>query len=162
MLHNRPGANRFETCLSVTACTSVLTPRVIVIDDDASVRTALRRLLEAHETPVDTYATPRQFLSAATEDHLGCLVLDVKMPEAHGLEALALLRHAGCRIPVVFISGTEDTQLTTRAMSAGAVDVLTKPFTDSAFLSAVSRAIASASTDDSHAFALMSNHDRAY
>ena len=117
-------------------------PPVFVIDDDASVRRSLARLLKTEGIEVICHASAEEFL-AATEDSsdAACLVLDIRMAGLTGLElqqALAL-RQRGDQI--LFITGHGDVALCARAMKAGAVDFLTKPFSDEALLEAVDRAL---------------------
>jgi FixJ family two-component response regulator len=114
---------------------------VAVIDDDASVRKALRRLLRAAGMQVQTFATAEDFLGAA-ERPPDCLVLDVRLPGLGGLELQRRLAAEGRHVPIVFITGHQDEQARREALAAGAVDFLLKPFEDESLLQAVTRAAA--------------------
>lgn len=115
---------------------------VAVIDDDLSVRRGLDRLLRSAGYRVATFASARDFLEHSGYDGLACLVIDVSMPGQSGLDLHEMLSGAGHDIPVVFVTGHGDISMAVRAMKAGAVDFLPKPFDDRTFLDAVQRAIA--------------------
>jgi FixJ family two-component response regulator len=115
---------------------------VIVVDDDASVRTALARLLRADGYAVEVYASAAEMLARQTGDAPTCLVLDLRMPDVDGLALQDRLRAGGHDPAIVFLSGHGDVATTARAMKAGAVDFLEKPFESSALLEAVERALA--------------------
>ena len=115
---------------------------VFVIDDDASVRRALERLLRSAGYRVRTFASAREFLECDESDDPGCIVLDVRMPGVGGLDLYEALVAAGRDVSVVFITGHGDVPMAVKAMRAGAVDFLAKPFGDDALLEAVARAIA--------------------
>ena len=117
------------------------TPIVVVVDDDDSLRRALKRLLTTAGYVVETYATARELLQREPLDAPGCLVLDVHLPEIGGMRLRELLRRLGYTIPVVFITGHGDVQTGVRAMKAGAVDFLAKPFNDGELFEAVRRAL---------------------
>jgi FixJ family two-component response regulator len=114
---------------------------VFVIDDDKAVRSAIRNLLESVGLRVETFASPREFLSADHKNIPGCLVLDVRLQGASGLDLQRQLSAANIEIPVIFITGHGDIPMTVQAMKAGAVDFLTKPFRDQDFLDAIQKAI---------------------
>jgi len=116
--------------------------RIVVVDDDPSVRRGLERLLKSAGYQVETQASAREFLGSGDYDRASCLVLDVRMPGQSGLELQTVLEEAGYHIPVIFITGHGDIPMAVRAIKAGAVDFLTKPFDDQTFLDAVSQAIA--------------------
>jgi len=118
-----------------------LTPVVYVVDDDASMRKAIRNLLESVPLCVESYASPDAFLQSAHLDSPSCLVLDIRLPEGSGLDFHADLIRRGIHIPVVFITGYGDIPMSVRAMKAGAVEFLTKPFRDQELLDAIYRAI---------------------
>jgi len=117
-------------------------PMVFVVDDDASVRRALARLLQADGLNVATFASAQAFLHHGRPDAPACLVLDVRMPELDGLGLQRSLNEANSALPIVFITGHGDIPMSVRAMKAGAVDFLPKPFDDQELLSAVRQAIA--------------------
>jgi FixJ family two-component response regulator len=113
---------------------------VAVIDDDASVRRALGRLLRSAGLTVETFATAEAFLRAGARPP-ACLVLDVRLPGLSGLELQARLAAEGRRIPIVFITGHEDDQARHQALAAGALDFLAKPFDEGALLGALAVAL---------------------
>lgn len=117
-------------------------PTVIVIDDDESVRDALRGLFESVGLVAETHGSVSEFLAADDPDRAGCIVLDIRLPGQSGLEfqeALAKSRHPRS---VVLISAHVDVAMAVRAMKAGAIDVLTKPVREQDLLEAVNRAFA--------------------
>jgi FixJ family two-component response regulator len=114
---------------------------VIVVDDDPSVRRGLERLLRAAGYRVETYASGEEFLARAPTAGPCCLVLDVRMPGQGGLELYQTLTAGGRHLPVVFITGHGDIPTVVRAMRAGAVDFLAKPFDDQELLDAVDQAL---------------------
>lgn len=119
------------------------TPTVYVVDDDASVRRSLGRLLRAAGYRVELYASAAEFLTADRgQPGPACLVLDVRMPGLTGMEVQARLRDLQSPLAVVFISGYGDIPTSVQAMKGGAVDFLPKPYEDSQLLDAVAQAIA--------------------
>jgi FixJ family two-component response regulator len=125
----------------VESAASVKTPIVFVVDDDDSMRQALARLFYSVQLRVAVFASAKDFLQSDRPDVPGCLVLDVRLPGLSGLDFQAELAKADIRIPIVFISGHGDIPMTVRAMKAGAVDFLAKPFRDQDLLDAVAAAI---------------------
>ena len=116
-------------------------PIVFVVDDDASMRQALARLLQSVQLRVEVFASPQEFLQSERPNVPSCLVLDVRLPGLSGLDFQAELAKADIRIPIVFITGHGDIPMSVRAMKAGAVDFLAKPFRDQDLLDAVTAAI---------------------
>jgi len=114
---------------------------VFVVDDDASVRTAVRRLLGSVGLPCETFGTATEFLKRAEQGVSGCLLLDVRMPGPSGIDLQRMLTAAGHDLPIIFVTGHADVPLTVRAMKAGALEVLTKPFDDQVLLDAVYQAL---------------------
>jgi len=114
---------------------------VFVVDDDASVRTAIRRLLGSVGLPCETFASATEFLKRAEQGLTGCIVLDVRMPGPSGMDLQRMLTAAGHDLPVIFVTGHADVPMTVRAMKAGALEVLTKPFDDQVLLDAVYQAL---------------------
>jgi FixJ family two-component response regulator len=102
--------------------------RVVVVDDDPSVRRSLERLLRSAGYSVDAFASVHAMLTGTNLESAACLLLDVRMPGPSGLDLQAALALEGIRVPIVFISGHGDVQMAVRAMKAGAVDFLAKPF----------------------------------
>ncbi|MGE0743320.1 MAG: response regulator transcription factor [Hyphomonadaceae bacterium] len=117
-------------------------PIVHIIDDDASLRGALDSLFRSTGQATRLYDSVAQFMEATPPDGPGCLVLDVRMPGMSGLDFQVRLEELGVRLPVVFMSGHGDIPMSVRAMKAGAVDFLAKPFRDQEMLDAVAAAIA--------------------
>ena len=116
-------------------------PVVYVIDDDTSVREAIRNLLESVPLTVETYASPQEFLNSARLNSPSCLVLDIRLPEGSGLDFQAALIQKGVHIPIIFITGHGDVAMSVRAMKAGAIEFLTKPFRQQELLEAIHHAI---------------------
>jgi len=116
-------------------------PVVFIVDDDVSVREALKNLLRSVGLRVETFGTAQEFLSSQHADAPGCLVLDVRLPGLSGLDLQGKLAQANIEIPIIFITAHGDIQMSVRAMKAGAVEFLTKPFRDQDLLDAVQQAI---------------------
>jgi len=116
-------------------------PLIYVVDDDPSIRKALERLLRSAGYDAMTFASAVEFLDFDHPDVPGCLVLDIKMPSLSGLELQDRLAEKGVFIPIIFITGHGTVPDSVRAMKAGAMDFLQKPFKDSELLSVISRAI---------------------
>lgn len=114
---------------------------VFVVDDDVSVREALANLFRSVGLNVKTFATTQEFLSSPRRDVSGCLVLDVRLPGPSGLDLQRQLVEANDQIPIIFITGHGDIPMSVRAMKAGAVEFLAKPFRDQDLLDAVREAI---------------------
>jgi FixJ family two-component response regulator len=114
---------------------------VSVIDDDALVLRSLNRLLQSRGFEVHTYSSPQAFLEQHDADTPGCIVMDLSMPGLSGLELQQALASAADRRPVVFISGRSSVEASVRAMKAGAVDFLTKPFDEADLVAAVRTAL---------------------
>ena len=115
---------------------------VYVVDDDASVREALESLIRSVGLRVEVFASAQDFLNGALLDGPTCLVLDVRMPGLSGLDCQRQLAQAGQHLPIIFITGHGDVPMSVRAMKAGAIDFLIKPFRDQDLLDAVQQAIA--------------------
>ena len=116
-------------------------PRIVVIDDDASMRKALDNLLKSVGFEVELFASPQEFLLSGRPDRPGCIVLDVRFPGRSGLDMQRDLAAANARLPIIFITGYGDIPMSVRAMKAGAVEFLTKPFRDQDLLDAVGTAL---------------------
>jgi two-component system response regulator FixJ len=121
--------------------TSPQEPVVLVVDDDASMRAALKRLLTVARIPVELYSSGTEFLAEARLDRPGCLLLDVSMPAMSGLEVQAQLNQRGVSLPVLFLTGSSDIPIAVTAMREGAVDFVEKPFQNDDLLARVRRAI---------------------
>jgi FixJ family two-component response regulator len=112
-----------------------------VVDDDTSLRGAVGSLLRSIGLRVETFSSAAAFLDASLPPAAGCLILDIRLPGQSGLDLQADLVREDVRIPIIFISGHGDVPMTVRAMKAGAVDFLTKPFRDQDLLDAVAVAL---------------------
>ena len=117
-------------------------PTVFVVDDDPSVRRSLARLLTTFGFATETFGSAREFLGREPLDAPCCLLLDVRMPELSGFDLFERLKAAGRDLPVIFITGHGDVPMMARAIKAGAVDFLVKPFDEQALMKAVEQAIA--------------------
>jgi FixJ family two-component response regulator len=116
-------------------------PVVFVVDDDPSMRAALTDVMRSVGLQVQTFASAREFMGSKLPDAPACLVLDVRLPGQSGLDFQRTLAESGIDLPVVFITGHGDVPMSVRAMKAGAVDFLIKPFRDQDLLDAVHVAI---------------------
>jgi FixJ family two-component response regulator len=116
-------------------------PTVYVVDDDASVREALGSLFRSVGLRVEVFGSAPEFLQRKLPDVASCLILDIRLPRLSGLDFQVELAKAGIHIPIIFMTGHGDIPMTVRAMKAGAVDFLTKPFRDQDMLDAVTAAI---------------------
>ena len=116
-------------------------PFVIVVDDDASIRDSLRDLIGSAGLNVQTFASAQEFLTSPRPDVPTCLVLDVQLPGLSGLDLQQELAKVDAQIPIIFITGHGDIPMSVRAMKAGAIEFLTKPFRDEDLLNAIEQAI---------------------
>ncbi len=116
-------------------------PVVFVIDDDPSLREALKSLFQSVGLRVELFGSASEFMQSALPDAPSCLVLDIRLPRLSGLDFQAELVNSNIEMPIIFITGHGDIPMSVRAMKAGAVDFLTKPFRDQDLLDAVARAI---------------------
>ena len=114
---------------------------VFVIDDDPSVRESIESLMRSVGMRVEAFASAQEFMTSTRPDAPACLVLDVRMPGLSGLDLQRELLDAGISIPVIFITGHGDIPMSVRAMKAGAIEFLTKPFRDQDLLDAITQAI---------------------
>ena len=122
------------------------TPIVYVVDDGASVRESLSSLLRSAGMAVEVFASPFDFLAKEKLGDLSCLVLDVRMPSLDGLALQQRMTTLGVEIPIIFITGHGDVPVAVRAMKAGAIDFLNKPFDDTDLLNAIAVALLRVST----------------
>jgi FixJ family two-component response regulator len=114
---------------------------VFVVDDDASMRESLKNLIRSVGLRAELFASAQEFLRSKRPDVPGCLVLDVRLPGLSGLDLQRRTSEAGLEIPIIFITGHGDIPMTVRAMKAGAVEFLTKPFRDQDLLDAIQQAL---------------------
>jgi len=116
-------------------------PIVYVVDDEASLRDAIKSLLRSVGLRVEAFGSGADFLKVKLSDAAACLVLDIRLPGVSGLDFQSELAKAGIHIPIIFITGHGDIPMTVRAMKAGAVEFLTKPFRDQDLLDAIQIAL---------------------
>jgi FixJ family two-component response regulator len=116
-------------------------PTVFVVDDNASMREAIKSLLESSGLQAETFESTQDFLRYQLPDGPKCLVLDVLLPGVSGLDFQSELTRANIDIPIIFITGHGDIPMTVRAMKSGAVEFLTKPFNDEDLLRAIQQAL---------------------
>jgi len=121
--------------------TSNVAEMVFVIDDDESIREALKSLMRSVCLSVETFSSAHDFLESSRPDVPSCLILDVRMPGLSGLDLQRDLVEANIHIPIIFITGHGDIPMSVRAMKAGAVEFLTKPFRDQDLLDAIQQAL---------------------
>ena len=114
---------------------------VYVVDDNAPVREAVTSLLKSVGLRVETFGSAQEFLASKRHDAPACLVLDVRLPGLSGLDLQRELAEADSPLPIIFITGHGDIPMSVRAMKAGAVEFLTKPFRDQDLLDAISQAL---------------------
>jgi FixJ family two-component response regulator len=119
------------------------TKLVAIVDDDDSVRSALHGMLKAVGLPALAFASAEEFLKSGQQNHIACLIADIRMPGISGLELQAKLNAEHCRIPTIFITAHGDAQMRMQALRTGAVEFLAKPFDDEALLETVRAALES-------------------
>jgi FixJ family two-component response regulator len=119
------------------------TKSVAIVDDDTSMRNALQGLLKSVGLPSRAFASAEEFLDSGEQHQTACLITDIRMPGISGLELQSRLNAENCRIPTIFITAHGDTQMRMRALRAGAVEFLAKPFDDEALLETVRAALES-------------------
>ena len=127
--------------MTPTPTAAKVLPVVFVIDDDASVRAALSSLVRSVGLRVEVFASASEFLATKRTDGPSCLILDVRLPGVSGLHFQAELAKANSVIPIIFITGHGDIPMSVKAMKAGAVEFLTKPFRDQDLLDAIKVAL---------------------
>jgi FixJ family two-component response regulator len=116
-------------------------PIVLIVDDDVELRETLKDLFASVDLEATTFASTRELLDAGLPDRPSCLVLDLRLPGSSGLDLQKQLNGMGAQIPIVFLTGHADVSTSVRAMKAGAVDFLPKPFRDQELLDAVMAAL---------------------
>jgi FixJ family two-component response regulator len=117
-------------------------PVISVIDDDTSFRRATARLINSLGHSVASFASAEEFLDSGRLDDTACLISDVHMPGMDGIELQNRLRAAGCRVPIIFITGYSESNARQRALASGAVAFLDKPFRDDELISCLDEALA--------------------
>ncbi len=116
-------------------------PTILIVDDDASIRKGLSRLMISMGWKAKTFASAREFLDQGAPASPGCLLLDVRLPGLSGLDLQTELTNRNIEIPIIFMTGHGDIPMTVKAMQGGAVDFLTKPFADDELLSIIRKAL---------------------
>ena len=116
-------------------------PIVFVVDDDPAVCLSMKRLIRSLGPEVQTFSSAQEFLRAKRPDAPGCLVLDVRLPDLSGLDLQQELNKANVDLPIVFVTGHADIPMSVRAMKAGAIEFLTKPFREQDLLEAIQHGI---------------------
>src|SRR5262245_51013357 len=111
--------------------------QVFIVEDDASMRSALKNLLRSVGLQAELFGSAAEFLAHDRPDLPSCLILDVRLPGISGLDLQKALNDAGIKIPIIFITAHGDIPMSVRAMKAGAVEFLTKPFRDQDLLDAI-------------------------
>jgi FixJ family two-component response regulator len=141
MTHHRTGANGTISLAMEETNWMTATALVSIVDDDESVRESLPDLLKEFGFAVQSFASAEEFLASGRVDETRCLVLDIAMPGMSGPELQRELTRRNQPIPIVFITANEDSSECSRVMDAGAVSCLIKPFSETALLRAVTKAI---------------------
>ena len=126
---------------AVTDPTAPVTTTVFVVDDDPSIRAAIKRLMASVGLPCETFGGAAEFLQRTEQAVSGCVLLDVRMPGLSGMDLQRMLKAAGHDLPIIFVTAHADVALTVRAMKEGAMEVLTKPFDGQVLLDAVYQAL---------------------
>jgi FixJ family two-component response regulator len=114
---------------------------IAIVDDDEDVRRAVHAVLRSAGLSARAFASAEEFLGSGHRNHTACLIADIEMPGMNGLELQARLTEDGYRIPIIFITAYGDTRTRTRAMNAGALDFLEKPFDDTTLLDRIQVAL---------------------
>jgi len=114
---------------------------VVIVDDDESMRNALRGLMKEVGLPAQAFASAEEFLAIGLARQAGCVIADIRMPGMSGLELQARLKAEHCNIPIIFITGHGDEKMRLQALRAGAVEFLSKPFDDEILLDSVRAAM---------------------
>jgi FixJ family two-component response regulator len=131
----------YGSAKSVSMTIEMTQPMVFVVDDDASVRGAVSNLIRSVGFQVQAFTSAQEFLASTRPDTPCCLILDVRLPQISGLDIQAELTKAEIHIPIIFVTGHGDIPMSVKAMKAGAVEFLTKPFRDQDLLDAVKVAL---------------------
>ena len=116
---------------------------VAIVDDDESIRSALKGLMKSVGLPARAFASAEEFLESGEQQDTGCLIADIRMPGMSGLELQAKLNADDCRIPIIFITAHGDEKMRMQALRAGAVEFVAKPFDDEALVESVRAALES-------------------
>jgi two-component system response regulator FixJ len=140
----------------------LLSPTVVVVDDDDQVRESLAALIQSMNLEVECFASGQEFLDGYSDDRPGCIVLDLRMPQLSGLDVIDELTSRNIQSPVIMISGHGDIPAAVSAMKAGAVDFFEKPYRGAALMESVRRALDRDATNrvvQSHRRALVERYE---
>jgi FixJ family two-component response regulator len=140
--HNQPKPRRHSASSNGASLLTEEQGIVFIVDDDPSVRAALEDLLESIGLNVQSFGTVQEFLDTKRPDAAGCIVLDVRLPGTSGLEFQRLLARSEINLPIIFISGHGDIEISVQAMKLGAIEFLTKPLREQELVDAVQFGIA--------------------
>ena len=122
--------------------------KIFIVDDEPAVLAALDRMLRASGYEVSTFSSPSAFLGLAPTEGVGCVLMDLSMPEMSGLEVQEAMRHKGIAMPIIFLSAYGDVPSTARAMREGAIDFLVKPVGEEQLIAAIRRALDAAVAEE--------------
>lgn len=136
------------------------TPTVFVVDDDPSIRESVGRLVSSLGYAARTYATAELFLENLRPDALGCIILDVLLPDLNGLEVQTRLAAVGLQLPIIFLTGRGDIPMSVQAIKAGATEFLTKPFRPEQLVDAIRAALSVDRATHEERFELADLHRR--
>jgi FixJ family two-component response regulator len=140
--HHQPQSQRHPTRANGASLSIEEQGIVFIVDDDASVRAALEDLLGSIGLNVQSFGTVQEFLDSKRSDVVGCIVLDVRLPDTSGLEFARLLAKSNVSLPIIFISGHSDISISVQAMKLGAIEFLTKPLREQELVDEVQFGIA--------------------
>jgi FixJ family two-component response regulator len=140
--HHQPHSRRHSTRSNGASLSTEEQGIVFIVDDDASVRAALEDLLGSIGLNVQSFGTVQEFLDTKRTDAAGCIVLDVRLPGTSGLEFQRLLVRSEINLPIIFISGHGDVEISVQAMKLGAIEFLTKPLREQELVEAVQFGVA--------------------
>ena len=122
---------------------------ISIVDDDESVRKAIKRLLESFDLNAEDFASAEEYLISGRCEDSACLILDVRLPGMSGLELQNQLAASNCRVPIIFISGHDDGTVEAQALKAGAIDFLEKPFSEKALFDVIKSLLVVHTSNDS-------------
>jgi len=114
---------------------------VAIVDDDESVRSALQGLMKSVGLPARAFASAEEFLASGEQGETGCLISDIRMPGMSGLELQTALKVGGWSVPIIFITAYADETVRRRALKAGALELLAKPFDEDALIASIRRVL---------------------
>ena len=134
--------------------------KIFIVDDEPAVLSALDRMLRASGYEVSTFSSPSAFLGLAPTEGVGCVLMDLSMPEMSGLEVQEAMRRKGIAMPIIFLSAYGDVPSTARAMREGAIDFLVKPIGEEQLIAAIRRALDAAAAQEQRRISLTDVEER--